>query len=587
MTARTPSASTSFRMTLWTKLVVFTTLIVLATCSTQGWFFLQEQAALVTGGLINNGTFLAQHLAVSNRYSILVNDSVRIRERIAGVLTIEHVAYVIVRSADGQLLIADGKEGWGKLFADKRGADLLSSLAVPPPVSDAPDNPTVRSVLIENGALRFVESSSSLLDRLLGLALTSSRLQPWYFDIAVPVLSPSAAYDDDPALSLTLREAPAPIAQEKVPSSARYGTVHVGLSDAHTLNLLRTSIRQALLLTGLTIAIGLVGVLYLARRISAPIRSLTATASRLEGGDFSVRATPASSDEIGDLARTFNDMVHSLQNHERDLQELNRTLEARVEERTEELHRTNRRLEESNHLKTALVANASHELRTPLTAMTVHLSNMLNGISGPLTPSQEETLRRVCENTDRLRRMIDDLLDLSRLQGHRLAFKPVPIRLDEIIQDVLFTFHQYRTQKHLSVHADFPGSLDCVWGDADKLRQVFANLIHNAMKFAPAGGTIRLTAEQSGSAVVTVSVADSGCGIPAGEFDKIFLPFYRFPTGTETPGSGLGLTIVKELVELHGGAVRLESTVGQGSRFFVDLPLAAQSHPEAPADALQ
>ena len=116
-----------------------------------------------------------------------------------------------------------------------------------------------------------------------------------------------------------------------------------------------------------------------------------------------------------------------------------------------------------------------------------------------------------------------------------------------------------------------------MWGDEEKLRQVFVNLIHNALKFTPSGGTIQLTGGNSGSEIVTVCVADSGCGIPPDDLGKIFLPFYRSSNGTDTRGSGLGLSIVKELVELHGGAVRVESTVGKGSRFFVDLPVKARS----------
>jgi signal transduction histidine kinase len=116
-----------------------------------------------------------------------------------------------------------------------------------------------------------------------------------------------------------------------------------------------------------------------------------------------------------------------------------------------------------------------------------------------------------------------------------------------------------------------------VWGDEEKLRQVFTNLIHNAVKFTPPGGIIQLTGGKSNGKIVAMCVADSGCGTPPDELGKIFLPFYRSSKGVATRGSGLGLSIVKELVELHGGAVRVESTVGKGSRFFVDLPVTARS----------
>lgn len=572
MLARPTMASTTFRLTLWRKLVLFTSVIVVFTCSVQGWFFIKEQATVVTNGLIGNGTYLARHLAAGNRYSILVGDSTRIREQIDGLLTIPHVAYVVVRGSDDRLLGAAGNGDWRGLFVDEHAADLLLPRSTPSPSFG---EPTVKPVLLDQGVPRFVESAPSLLGRIPGLVLHPLRVEVGYFDIALPVLSLSTAYDDDPALSLTLKETPDVSAQKGSPSRVRLGTVQIGLSDAQALTVLRILVFQVLMLTGLTIALGTIGVFYVAKRITTPIKSLTAAASRLEARDFSVRATPVSSDEIGDLTRTFNNMVRSIEQHERDLRELNQTLEARVQGRTEELEQANRRLQELNHLKTSLVSSASHELRTPITAMAVHLSNLLDGVGGSITPHQSETLQIIQENTERLRRMVDDLLDLSRLQGRRAPFNPTPVRLDRIIHDTLLPFLQDRTQKKLSLHVDISQSLDSVWGDSDRLRQVFANLINNAIKFSPPGGNISVIAEGS-DVGVTVCVADSGCGIPPEEMGRIFLPFYRCTNGARARGAGLGLSIVKELVDLHGGSVRVESTVGRGSRFFVDLPITAQ-----------
>lgn len=573
MTARPTAASTALRLTLWTKLVVFTTVIVVFTCSVQGWLFIKEQATVVRDGLIDSGTYMARHLAAGNRYSILVGDSTRIREQIEGLLTIPHVAYVVIRGSDGRLLGAAGNGDWRGLFGDERAADLLLPFSTPSPSFG---EPTVTPVLLEQGVPRFVELVPSLLDRIPGLVLHPLGVEIGYFDIALPVLSLSAAYDNDPALSLTLKETPDRSAQKRSRSKIRLGTVQIGLSDAHALTVLRVLVVQVLMLTGLIIVLGTICVFYLAKRITTPIKSLTTAASRLEARDFSVRATPASSDEIGDLARTFNNMVRSMEQHERDLRELNQTLEARVQGRTEELEQANRRLQELNHLKTSLVSSASHELRTPITAIAVHLSNMLAGVGGSITPHQGESLQRIQENTERLRRMVDDLLDLSRLQGRRAPLSPMPVRLDRIIHDTLLAFLKDRTQKQLSLHVDVPQSLGSVWGDGDRLCQVFANLIHNAIKFSPPGGTIRVTA--IGSRVgVTICVADSGCGIPSEDMGRIFLPFYRSSNGARARGAGLGLSIVKELVDLHGGSVRVESTVGKGTRFFVDLPVSAPS----------
>lgn len=564
------TARASIRLTLWSKLFLFTTAIVVVTCSMQGWLFIKEQEAVVTDWLVNDGVVLARHLATGNRSSILVKDSERIREQIAGLLTIPHVAYVVVRASDGRLLGAAGNGEWHKLFVDQRGVDPPMSLSVPPRDSV---EPVVRPVRLDLDGPHIMNSAPSLLSRLPGLMVSHLGIESGYFDITLPVLSRSASYDDDPALSLTLEERSHPSVEQQAPGKVRLGTIQIGLSDAPALTVLRAAVLQVLILSGLTIVLGTVGVFYLARRISAPIKSLKTAASRLEAGDYSVQALPSSSDEIGDLTRTFNNMVCSIQQHEQALQEANQTLETRVQARTAELELANDRLQELNHLKTALVSSASHELRTPITAISIHLSNLLSGVGGSITPRQDAALHHIQENTERLQRMVDDLLDLSRLQGHKAPHVPARVQLHQIIQDTLLTFSQEQKQKRLSLYVDVSPSLDPIWGDGDRLRQVFGNLIHNAIRFSPPGGDIRVTADGSETGI-TVCIADSGCGIPADEIDRIFLPFYRCSNGAHARGTGLGLSIVKELVELHGGAIRVESTLGKGSRFFIDLSIA-------------
>jgi signal transduction histidine kinase len=558
----------SLRLTLWSKLVLFTTAIVVVTCSAQGWFFIQEHAAVVTKGLVANGIDLARHLATGNRYSLLVGDSVRIREQIAGLLAIPHVTYVVIRASDGRLLDAAGNNNWQKFFVDQRGGDFLS-----PPALPATDyaEPIVRPIHLDHGVPHVVNGAPSLLSRLPDLVWSPLETEIGYFDIALPILSSSATYDDDPGLSLTLEEISHHSAGIGVASKVRLGTVQIGLSDAPALTVLRAAVVQVLLLIGLTIALGTIGVFYLARWISTPIKALKNAASRLEAGDYSIQAMLSSSDEIGELTRTFNNMVRSIQQHEQSLQEANQALETRVHKRTAELELANDRLQELNHLKTTLVSSASHELRTPITAISIHLSNLMSGVSGTITPRQGAALGHIQENTERLQRMVEDLLDLSRLQGHKAPFVPAPVQLDRIVHDSLLVFIQDQKQKRLSLRVDISTSLNSVWGEGDRLRQIFVNLIHNAIKFSRPGGEIRVTAQ--GSQIgVTVCVADSGCGIPSDEVDKIFLPFFRCSNGTHARGTGLGLSIVKELVELHGGTVRVESILGKGSRFFVDLP---------------
>ncbi|WP_447977259.1 MASE1 domain-containing protein [Candidatus Nitrospira bockiana] len=262
---------------------------------------------------------------------------------------------------------------------------------------------------------------------------------------------------------------------------------------------------------------------------------------------------------------------------EHELQQLTQHLEQRVAARTAELQEANRQLQELYAMKSAFVSTVSHELRTPMTSIKGFVENMLDGLAGPLSERQRFYLNRIQYNAERLTRLITSVLTLSKLErGQPLELEPVP--MTDVITDVLTNFAGQAHEKSIVLTGPAGKQPRVVSCDRDRILQVLSNLVENALKFTPPHGTVEVDFEALPDGSVQVSVRDTGCGIPEAEHDRIFEPFYQNPCRpARNSGVGLGLSIVKRLIELHGGRVWVESHVNQGSRFSFILPPASEA----------
>src|SRR2546425_4708972 len=259
----------------------------------------------------------------------------------------------------------------------------------------------------------------------------------------------------------------------------------------------------------------------------------------------------------------------------RQLEHLAQSLEQRVQHRTQLLLEANRRLQELDKLKSDFVSTVSHELRTPMTSIKGYVDNILDGLTGALTERQSYYLNRVKSNVERLTRMINELLDLSRIEAGKVDLNLGNVRMREFVSEVVEGFQGMAQQKGLTLRTHLPDELPVIRCDHDKLHQVLTNLIQNAIKFTPTGGEVRVESQVRDDGLLTIGVIDTGCGIPPHELDKVFEKFYRGESGSpDDPRWGLGLAIAKSLVKLHGGQIWVESTPGQGSRFYFTVPIA-------------
>ncbi|KAF5433133.1 Signal transduction histidine kinase [Candidatus Methanophagaceae archaeon] len=255
----------------------------------------------------------------------------------------------------------------------------------------------------------------------------------------------------------------------------------------------------------------------------------------------------------------------------------NKTLEAEVESKTRDLTRTNKelaqaneRLKELDKLKSEFVSMVSHELKTPLAAMKT--SAQVLELADVEETTQQEMLSIITRNIDRQTNLVNDLLDLARVESGRLKLKFVSVALDAVIADSIEIVKPAADEKDITLDVKLPAGLASVKGDSEKLTQVVINLIFNAIKFTPMHGRITLKAKET-DGQVEVEVCDTGIGIPAEDLDKVFDKFYQVDSTLtrETGGTGLGLAICKGLIEAHNGRIWTESELGKGSTFRFTL----------------
>lgn len=240
---------------------------------------------------------------------------------------------------------------------------------------------------------------------------------------------------------------------------------------------------------------------------------------------------------------------------------------------------------EVDRMKTEFVSTVSHELRTPLTAIQGYVDLILRGQTGPLTATQEEFLRLTSENTERLTALINDILDISRIEQGGTALRRVPVPLTPVVRRVVQLLEGQAAERRIALSASVPEHDLVVEGDRDRLVQVLNNLVSNALKYTPAGGSVAVEVRHEGNQVA-IDVVDTGIGIGGDDLEHIFDRFYRADNSTtrSSGGTGLGLAISKSLVERMGGTIGCQSKIGAGSTFTFTLPLSEMRTEEADHD---
>jgi signal transduction histidine kinase len=281
------------------------------------------------------------------------------------------------------------------------------------------------------------------------------------------------------------------------------------------------------------VAMGMVW--FLSRGMTSPLREMAAAASEMAKGNYSRRVSSSSRDEVGELARAFNQMAAELA--------------------------------ETDRVRRDLVANVSHELRTPITALQVVLENLVDGVTAP----DPETFQTMLTQVERLGRLVKQLLDLSRLESGAVPLERTEFRVEPLLTHAVREQQLHVPEVAVSVSVDSPDlTAD---GDPERVHQVVANLLENAVRHTPRGGTVEVRAQRRVDGV-TIEVLDEGPGIAEADEERIFERFYRADSARASTdgGAGLGLAIAQWIVDLHGGDIHPERRDPHGCRMVVNLP---------------
>ncbi|WP_161781644.1 HAMP domain-containing sensor histidine kinase [Desulfohalovibrio reitneri] len=363
----------------------------------------------------------------------------------------------------------------------------------------------------------------------------------------------------------------------------------------------------SLLVLGLALAL-------LLRRLLRPVGGLIEAHKRIRSGDFAARADDSMHGEIGELCRHFNAMARSLQEHMQteqlrqvELDELNQELEKKVRLRTEalankaaELQEANERLRELDKMKTAFLSSVSHELRTPLTSV-LGFARLIEkdfkthflplGKTGQVAGRGERITRNldiIIGEGKRLTRLINDVLDLAKIESGRMVWNDVPFDVAEMCREVAATFRSRAEDSGLELREELEDGLPTLLADRDRILQILVNLLDNSLKFTHSGH-VALRAYRDDDQLI-MEVEDTGEGIPEDEAEVIFKTFHqasRRDSYRDKPaGTGLGLSICRQIIEHYGGGISAASKSGAGTTVRLTVPLGRNSQPDGEAPSL-
>ena len=371
------------------------------------------------------------------------------------------------------------------------------------------------------------------------------------------------------------------------------------LANQRAIDIIRVPEKQAeavanlrehiLFIMGAALACGFVFSRLLANSIASRVRLMVEVMKQVQSGDLSERVIPVGNDEIDILGRQFNAMVEQLAQNDQTIRDLNSNLEQKVKRRTRQLSKSKQslkrslaKLREYDRLKTEFFSNISHEVRTPLTMIVAPVERLLEKYSADLPPQVVSMLQMMRLNSQRLLELINRLLDFSKLEAGRMTLTIGSVDINRLTSELVGAASPLAEQRSIELQMHCAEDLPTLRVDVEKIDTVLSNLLSNAIKFTPAGGTVRVVTERLDDRA-RISVTDTGIGIDAAQHQRIFDRFVQVDgsSSREFCGTGLGLSLAKELVEMHGGTIGVSSQPGEGSRFWFDLPLAGGRLPAA------
>lgn len=281
--------------------------------------------------------------------------------------------------------------------------------------------------------------------------------------------------------------------------------------------------------------------------------------------------------ERSDLDQAVTEQILHLRSA---LQAANRTLERRVQERTEELQKALERVSELSQLKANFISNISHELRTPLTHIKGYVELLITQSLGPITEEQRHALTVSQQSANRLTSLVEDLIMVSLASRGEMSVKQENVDIRRLANLTVKSYAERAVDRDIQLQALVEDNVPLVQADSQKIAWVLGHLVDNAIKFTPSGGSVVVSVKCEGENLVILSVTDTGIGIPSNRIEDVFEPFHQLDGSTTRKygGTGLGLSLVRQIVEAHGSMLEVQSTEGRGSSFKFPLLAVAESN---------
>jgi signal transduction histidine kinase/ActR/RegA family two-component response regulator len=563
------------------KVMTFMSLMLLIVGASLSWYFLNQTRAIIAEELEKRALSLTVSLANNSRYGVLTEDTIILQELVEGMLQEEGVLFVVIADRQGKVL-AQGSRMRDGANPPQGSATLALQHA------------SAGIARITAPAIHYHGRDEQQIAQTADIYHTAAPVET--------IDSSLKSQEEQLASAMVLLGGESRDALATTPKRIQRGSVQVILS----LEKMQTRIRQTFLTgIGLTLGTILVGVflsfLFVGYAVT-PIQAMARAARKIAAGDLSQRVEVTSRDEIGVLATTFNhmseslqQMTHAQQQAYQQIEQLNIGLEEKIRERTGALaeantalraeigvrERTERELqqakdaaESANRYKSEFLANMSHELRTPLNAVIGFSEVLLEKMFGDVNAKQEEYLQDILSSGRHLLSLINDILDLSKIEAGKMAFEPSVFDLKELLENSLVMVREKAVAHGVALTVDITDGVGLIFADERKVKQIVFNLLSNAVKFTPDNGRVGIRAVVT-DGKTQVAVWDTGIGIAPEDHQRIFDEFQQVGGkgfAAKVEGTGLGLTLVKKFIEMHNGEVWVDSIPGQGSTFTFTLP---------------
>ena len=515
--------SQRFRVALPLKFTLSISVLIVLTSLTLGWSFSRNAVALIKAALMERGRSLARNLSYNSEYGVLIANRNILQQLVDGVIKEEDVLYAVVQNENGEAL----------------AAARSTQLPILPP--------------------RDVERKP-LLDVSWSTTTTRAYEIHWgdetFYEITFPVRTQEVKREREEIgllMDETLGSASVAVSDKNIGLAA----VGMSLSQKRVNATIIAIYRNIALLTLLVICAGIAVTVLLVRVIAGPINELATAAKHIAEGDLTSQVAVKSRDEIGELANSFNRMAQA------------------IEQRQNELKQSNAQLEAASQHKSQFLANMSHELRTPLNAIIGFSGILRNEADTHVSPEERrEFLGNILTSGKNLLDLINEILDLSKIEAGKEILRLSEFAVPPVLEMARDTVKPLAERKRIRIDMTIDPALSTITADEIKFKRILYNLLSNAIKFTPEGGSVSMRALRNGNAA-EFSVTDTGIGIRPEDHERIFKEFEQVEMSAERrfDGTGLGLTLAKKLVELHGGKIWLASEVGKGSTFAFTLPL--------------